>query len=140
MNRAVRIAAITLALAAIGSLLGALAGMAALSLAAWASADGMFALEPGLALYVAAVIGGVLGGAGLPVAAWLLLRHVALGMIFALSVAGTIAGGVLGWLLRLGGDEAAGGLRGAAGGFIVAAVAMWLAARRKTKTARIEPA
>ena len=82
MNRVARIAVITGALTAIGSVLGAAAGAAALWIAALASADLAFGSVPILALQIAAVIGGVLGAAALPLAAWLLLRHVALGLIF----------------------------------------------------------
>ena len=133
MNRVARIAVITGALTAIGSVLGAAAGAAALWIAALASADLAFGSVPILALQIAAVIGGVLGAAALPLAAWLLLRHVALGLIFVLSAAGTIVGGVVGWLVPLGRNEVIGGLRGAVLGFVVSAVAMWLETRLRRR-------
>ena len=137
MNRAVRIAVITMSLTAIGSVLGAAAGAAALWIAAVASADTAFGSVPVLALQIAAVIGAALGAAALPLAAWLLLRHVALGLIFVLSAAGTIVGGVVGWLAPFGRNEVIGGLRGAVLGFVVSAVAMWLETRHRRRAVRI---
>ena len=133
MNRALRIAAITMALTAIGSMLGAAAGATALWIASLASGDPAF----GVALLFAAVIGGALGAAALPLFAWLLLRHVALGLMFVLSATGTILGGVLGWLVPFGPDEIVGGLRGAVGGFVVSAVAMWLETRHRRRAVGI---
>ncbi len=49
-------------------------------------------------LAFAAYVGAVLGAVSGPVAAWLLLRDVPLGRVFITSVAGTVFGGVAGWV------------------------------------------
>jgi hypothetical protein len=92
-----RIAAVTAGLMVAGGVFGTLAGIVVLI--AWARIIG----EPlmvtlgnlGAVLQVAMVFGGVLGAVLGPIAAWLLMRHVPLGLAVGGTTLGTLAGGVV---------------------------------------------
>lgn len=129
MSRVARIALVTFALMPIGAMLGAVAGVVALGIAAQLTENLFLSLLSLGALQVAGVIGAVLGAVALPLTAWLLLRRVALGLVFAALLAATIVGGITGWILPLGRNDIEGGLRGAVAGYVVAAVALWLETR-----------
>lgn len=129
MSRVARIALVTFALMPIGAMLGAVAGMVALGIAAQLTENIFLSLLSLGALQFAGVIGAVLGAVALPLTAWLLLRRVALGLVFGVLLAATIAGGIAGWILPLGDDDIQGGVQGAIAGYLVAAVALWIATR-----------
>ena len=131
MTRAGRIACVTGGLVGAGAVFGGIAGGVALWIALALSGGAPFN-DPGI-LLVGAYFGAPIGSVVLPAFAWVLLRRVALGRVIALSVAGTVAGGVLGWAIRLGGNAIVGGLKGAVLGFVIAAVSMWLAERRSPR-------
>ena len=126
-----RAVAVTAGLSVFGSIVGAGAGATALLISALL--DGHVAFSDLVVLGVPAVIGAVLGSVLTPIAGWMLLRRVPLGRAFAGLAAGTIGGGVLGWLfLARHTDPIMGPVGAAVVGFLVAAVAM-----RYSKSARI---
>ncbi|HEU4885981.1 MAG TPA: hypothetical protein VFT45_27335 [Longimicrobium sp.] len=90
-----RILAVTAGLMLAGAVLGTIAGMAVLL--AWPLADGdvfWFTLgDIGDVLGVSLVFGGSLGAVMGPLAAWLLMRHVPLGLAVGGTTLGTLAGG-----------------------------------------------
>ena len=129
MIRVARIALVTFALIPIGAVLGAAAGAVALGIAAQLTEDLVFAIMRWEAMLFAAYVGATFGAVALPLTAWLLLRRVALGLAFGVLLAATIAGGIAGWILPLGGDDIQGGVQGAIVGYFVAAVALWVATR-----------
>jgi hypothetical protein len=96
MSMLMRIAVITLGLAAAGVVAGGVVGM--VMIACWMAPEGLSAMfNPETLLYGAtfgAVVGGVLG----PLSAWLLMRHVPLWLAIGGTGAGTIAGAGLGLL------------------------------------------
>ncbi|HYW10488.1 MAG TPA: hypothetical protein VE871_00995 [Longimicrobium sp.] len=94
MSMLMRIVVITLALAAAGLVAGGAVGM--VMMACWMVADGMFELQM---LLAGGMFGGAMGAVLGPVAAWLLMRHVPLGVAIGGTAAGAIAGAVLGLLL-----------------------------------------
>ena len=99
MTRPARIIAVTLGLVGAGAILGALAGagtsavLSAISFMVTGS-DG-FGSE---GLFAGLFFGAPLGAIAAPVLAWLLLRRVPLGRVFVGCVAGTVVGGVIGWI------------------------------------------
>lgn len=119
MSRAGRIVAVTAGLTGAGAVVGTLAGGLALAVSFWLTEKvwmwGSF--------YLAAWVGAPLGAVTAPLLSWLLLRRVSLGRMFAACAAGTIVGGVTGWVtIPKGGDEVTSGLGGALIGCMVAAV------------------
>lgn len=96
MTRRARVLWVTAGLVAAGGALGAIAGAAAITLALLLTdgADGVFPA----AILFAAIVGAALGMVAGPTIAWSLLRRVPLGRMFVGSVAGTVVGGVLGWI------------------------------------------
>jgi len=121
MVSARRVVAVTLGLIGAGALFGALAGGVALALSLLITESD----TSGSGLVIGAFFGAPLGAIAAPTAAWLLLRRVPLGRVFAGSVAGTVLGGVAGWLLPFAEDQVANGLLGAVAGFAFATVWMW---------------
>jgi hypothetical protein len=123
-----RIAAVTLGLAAAGSLIGGLLGAIVLSVWAtvWARTDVLSAAFVGL--WVGVVLGLVLG----PIAAWVLLRRVPIGRALLQTAAGTAIGAFVGLAL---GERGLGaldnGLLGALLGFVAAAIHLRLTTRAK---------
>jgi hypothetical protein len=127
MNRTTRIVAVTVGLLAAGAVAGAVAADAALFLASALDGGGV-ALNDWEPLLVVAAIGALFGGVLLPITAWLFLRRVPLGLALLGTVVGTIVGGALGWIVRLGSNEIQGGVMGAFAGFAVAALLLRLRA------------
>jgi hypothetical protein len=97
MSMLLRIAVITLGLAAVGVVVGGAVGM--VMIACWMAPEGLRAmLNPETLLY-GGTFGGVVGGVLGPLSAWLLMRHVPLWLAIGGTGAGTIAGAVLGLVL-----------------------------------------
>jgi hypothetical protein len=119
-----RIVGVTAALLAGGALFGAIAAVLALVLAS-AVTDGLAWGTP-IALVFAAMAGAALGAPLFPAAGWLLLRRVPLGIALIGSMAGTVLGGVLGWVLTGGNDPMSTPILGAIVGFACAAIVMRL--------------
>jgi len=120
-----RILAVTAGLLAGGALFGAIAAVLALVVSS-ALTDGFaWATEP-VALVFAAVAGAAIGAPLFPAAGWLLLRRVPLGIAMIGSMAGTVVGGVGGWLLARGNDPMTTPVVGAMLGFVFAAILMRL--------------
>ena len=125
---------VTAGLSAFGAVVGAAAGAAALFLGTLFT--GVVTYQEVALLAVPATIGAALGAILTPIAGWMLLRRVPLGRAFAGLAAGTVVGGVFGWLFtwqRM--DPTIGSVGAAVAGFLVAAVAM-----RYSKRARIAAA
>lgn len=116
-----RVVAVTLGLIGAGAIFGALAGGVALSISLLITEND----TSGSGLVIGAFLGAPLGAIAAPTAAWLLLRRVPLGRVFAGSVSGTVLGGVVGWVLPFAGDQVGNGLFGAVAGFAFATVWMW---------------
>lgn len=91
-----RIAAVTAGLMVAGGVFGTLAGM--IVLIAWTLVLGEPLMDVvadlGSVLRLAMLFGGVLGAVLGPLAAWLLMRHVPLGLAVGGTTLGTLAGGV----------------------------------------------
>lgn len=117
MSMRLRIAVITLGLAAAGLVGGGVVGM--VMMACWLVIGGATALlrEPEVFIY-GGLFGGVVGAVLGPLAAWLLMRHVPLGLAIGGTAAGTLAGAVLG----LAAGDLNGSLLGALLGFGASAV------------------
>jgi hypothetical protein len=125
MSMLLRIAVITLGLAAVGVVVGGAVGM--VMMAAWMASEGpaaMFRLET---LLYGGIFGAVVGGVLGPLSAWLLMRRVPLWLAIGGTGAGTIAGAVLG--LALGGVGAS--FYAALLGFGAAALALRLRTSRQ---------
>jgi hypothetical protein len=129
MSRTLRIFAVTAGLLAAGAVAGALAAVAALTIALAATGDAVgLSHTDGEMLSIVALIGGLFGGVLLPATAWIFLRRVPLGLALLGTLVGTIAGGSLGWIVQIGGDPIQGGLTGAFLGFACAALLLRLRA------------
>jgi hypothetical protein len=129
-----RVVAVTAGLSVFGSIVGAAAGAAALFFGVLL--NGQFIDDAFFVLELPAIIGAVLGAILTPIAGWMLLRRVPLGRAFAGLAAGTIGGGVLGWLLLARHmDPIVGSVGSAVIGFLTAAIAM-----RYSKSARMAAA
>lgn len=95
--RALRIAAVTAGLMGAGAVFGAVAGMA--TLAAWVAVHaglGSLFSDLGFVVEYGGFFGGLIGAVLGPVAAWLLMRHVPLGLAVGGTTLGTIAGMAVG--------------------------------------------
>jgi len=126
MVSAPRVVGVTLGLVGAGAVLGALAGGVSLGFSL-AITDPQLSAE-GLAF--GAFLGAPLGAVTAPVLSWLLLRRVPLGRMFAGLVAGTIFGGIIGWLTTTpGGEIEVNGLAGAFIGCLVAGITLRYRAR-----------
>lgn len=132
MSRPLRILSITAGLSVAGALCGALAGAVAMAIAL-ALTEGPLAAFDAAPLIVAAAYGAVLGTVTAPVLAWLLLRRVSFCAMFANGIAGTVAGGVLGWIFQLAPDQMSSALLGATAGCVIASVSL----RSRTMLARM---
>ena len=127
-----RIAAVTAGLMVAGGVFGTIAGM--IVLIAW----GMFDAGPfhftlnglSLLLQISVIFGGVLGAVLGPIAAWLLMRHVPLGLAVGGTTLGTLAGG--GAALVSTGDPFAAMLYGTAG-FGISAIGLRLRVPRRER-------
>jgi hypothetical protein len=110
MNRPARVALVTTGLVGVGALFGAVAGTIAVAISL--TIDGLQSLIA--AAYLGALFGAPLGGIAAPILGWSLLRRVPLGKMFVGCAAGTIIGGVIGFMLSTSlGDIMIGGLGGA---------------------------
>jgi hypothetical protein len=98
MTRLRRILTVTAGLVAVGATVGALAGAAVAALIGAILDAPLAALDPEL-LLAGATFGAPLGAVLLPVAGWLLMRHVPLGRALVWTTVGTVAGGLVGWFL-----------------------------------------
>jgi len=126
---------VTLGLSAGGTIVGAAAGALALGIAMVPSGAPASAADL-IILSVPAIVGALLGAVLTPIAAWMLLRRVPLGRAFLVLAAGTIAGGVFGWLLldRIfprHWDPIEASVAAAVFGFVVAAVALRVTVGRR---------
>lgn len=96
-----RIAAITAGLMVAGAVFGTMAGIAVLM--AWSLLDGdVIKFKPadlGLMLQISMFFGGGLGAVLGPFSAWVLMRHVPLGIAVGGTTLGTLASGGLGLLV-----------------------------------------
>jgi hypothetical protein len=97
--RMMRIAAVTAGLIVAGAVFGTIAG--AVILLAWLAATGSFTSPLDDAAFVlqfsfafAGTLGAVLG----PIAGWLLMRHVPLGLAVGGTTLGTVVGGAIGFI------------------------------------------
>jgi hypothetical protein len=80
---------------------------------------------------VGAALGAVLG----PLSAWLLMRHVPIGLALAGTALGTLAGAVIGIFV----NGLGGALMFGLGGFAVAALALWIKTPRSSRAAARDP-
>lgn len=127
-----RIAAVTAGLMVAGGVFGTIAGM--IVLIAWrlAHADLWIFTPEGLdfVLGFAMIFGGGLGAVLGPLAAWLLMRHVPLGLAVGGTTLGTLAGG--GVALVATGDPVFAMLYGM-GGFAISAIGLRLRVPRRER-------
>jgi hypothetical protein len=91
-----RIAAVTAGLMVAGGVFGTIAGMAVLMAWGLAEGDAIGLADLGPLLGLSLVLGGGLGAVLGPLSAWLLMRHVPLGVAVGGTTLGTLAGGVIG--------------------------------------------
>ena len=131
MSRATRILAVTVGLVVAGALFGGVAGALTLFVSIAITEGVRLALLQPLALTVAAAVGAAIGAIAAPSAGWLLLRHVRLGKAVAVTLAGTVAGGMLGWVRH--NDPVALAFLG----FAVSAIGLWLRASRGARLSRL---
>ncbi|HLQ58942.1 MAG TPA: hypothetical protein VK113_05450 [Gemmatimonadales bacterium] len=122
MSRSFRVIAITVGLIAAGAVFGAMAGAVALTTSLWFAGDPSY--EMGLS--AGAFFGAPMGAFTAPFVAFLFLRRVPLGQMFLWLTAGTVIGGVVGWITAFSSMDAkvVGGLAGAVIGCLVAAIRM----------------
>ena len=127
VTKPARIALVTTGLMAAGALFGAIAGAIALTVSL-----AMFRMESLLVVaYLGALFGAPIGAIAAPILAWLLLRRVPLGRMFAGCAAGTIVGGVIGFMLTPVVDNLfVPGLFGALLGCLVVAIYLRFSPRR----------
>jgi hypothetical protein len=139
MSRALRIFAVTVGLLAAGAVAGALAAVAAITIAFVVSGEsvGMYLHADREMFAIVAMIGALFGGVLLPATAWIFLRRVPLGLALLGTVVGTILGGSLGWIVMHGGGEIQGGLVGAFTGFAGAALLLRLRASAPPRVRRV---
>jgi hypothetical protein len=124
MRMMMRIAVATAGLIVAGAVFGTIAG--AVMLALWIAAIGAFVApvdDLAFVLTFGLVYGGQLGAVLGPIAAWLLMRHVPLGIAVGGTTLGTLASGGIG--LIVGGNPLVGMLWGMAG-FGISAIALRL--------------
>ena len=93
-----RIAAVTAGLVVAGAVFGTIAGVVLLT--AWLAVTGSFhsLRDAAFVLRFSFYFGGSLGAVLGPVAAWLLMRHVPLGLAVGGTTLGTVVGGVIGFI------------------------------------------
>ena len=91
-----RIAAVTAGLVVVGGVFGTIAGV--LTLLAWGlGTPGIMAWQDAaFLLQISLVFGGVPGAVLGPLAAWLLMRHIPLGLAVGGTTLGTVGSGVIG--------------------------------------------
>jgi hypothetical protein len=94
-----RVAAVTGGLIVVGGIAGAIASMLALAAVALLIEPRALFREPEIFL-IAGMVGAGFGSVLGPLAAWLLMRHVPLGIAIGGTMLGTLAGGVAAMLLE----------------------------------------
>ncbi|HEX6748253.1 MAG TPA: hypothetical protein VF092_13235 [Longimicrobium sp.] len=144
MKRTARILVVTAGLFAGGALFGAASAVASLLIGTALRGNLQDAFAHGAVGFVA-VVGAVFGMALFPAAAWLLMRRVPVGLALAGTGAGTVAGGVLGWLIPAndaflisvgpvsGPDQAVDAVTGAVIGFVLSIVFLRIATARAAR-------
>ena len=128
-TKLMRVLAVTVGLMITGAFFASLAGAASLTTALWIEQDPWYMLG----LFAGPVYGAPIGAVLAPVLAWTLLRRVPLGKMFVALSAGTVIGGVVGWVTtfaNLDGPKVVAGLAGAVIGCLVAAIRLRYQARR----------
>lgn len=132
MTRPVRILVVTVGLMAAGAVFGAVAGVIAFGVAEVLTEGPRSALRAAASIaLIGAYFGAPLGAILAPAAAWSALRNVPFGRMFVWSVAATVIGGVIGWVIGPGEAPMGEALFGAFGGFCVATFLLWSAAQRR---------
>ena len=106
MTRARRIFAVTAGLFAAGAIVGAVTGALVAAVIVSFVTRSAPPLSPEL-FGIGAMFGAPLGAVLFPTAGWLLMRHVPLGKALLGTSIGTLAGGLVGWLLPIGTDPLA---------------------------------
>ncbi|HEU4453259.1 MAG TPA: hypothetical protein VFR81_09370 [Longimicrobium sp.] len=127
-----RVAAVTAALAVAGAMVGAVCGAVLMLAFVLVEGTGGDPIGEFLAIFAwGAMVGAALGAVLGPLSAWLLMRHVPIGLAIGGTALGTLVGAVIGLFVnRLGGALAFG-----LGGFAVAAIALWLMTPRGSRVA-----
>ena len=124
-TRRKRILAVTAGLFVFGAVAGALAGAAVGALAALLPDDRGTRFGPAwmdVGALFGASVGAPMGAVLLPLAGWLLMRHVPIGQALVGTMLGTIVGGLVGWYAPVGSDEIARSLVGAILGFALVVI------------------
>ena len=127
-----RVAAVTAGLAVAGAMVGALCGAIMMLAFILVEGTGGDPIHEFVALMawggmVGAALGAVLG----PLSAWLLMRHVPLGLAIGGTALGTLIGAIIGIFV----NELGGALAFGLGGFAVSAIALWLMTPRASRVA-----
>ena len=131
MNRIGRILAVTAGLIVGGALAGALAAVVALGIAIALTPSLHVGGGVGAALENAALVGAVFGGVLFPVAGFVVLRRVPLGLALLGTLLGTIAGAVIGWFVPPVPIEHA--INGALIGFVISTLLLRLTLGRASR-------
>jgi|GEM_PF-1387627 len=127
-----RIAAVTAGLAVAGALVGAVCGAVLLLAFILVEGPGGDPLHEFVGLVAwGAMVGAALGAVLGPLSAWLLMRHVPIGLAIGGTALGTLAGAVIGLFV----NELGGALAFGLGGFAVAALALWIMTPRGSRAA-----
>jgi hypothetical protein len=139
LHRQMRRSTITLSLFIGGMIVGAFAGATLLALALALTGDNPFAADVLDVPLVAAGVGAIVGALAAPAAGWGLLRRVPLWKAALVTSAGTVAGGVVGELVRplnqMHDNYLPGIIPGALIGFVVATLSLAIWFRRSTAVA-----
>jgi len=128
-----RVAAVTGGLVLVGGIAGALASVIAVAAVLLATEPRLLVRHPEI-LLLAGTVGAAFGSVLGPLAAWLLMRHVPLGVAIGGTMLGTLAGGVAALLLA---DEIIGFLALPLLGFFLAALVIRLRVPRPARV-RVE--
>ena len=124
MDHRAKVILVTLGLMAAGAVFGALAGILAIIVAA-AVTEGMPSVFDLEVLAFVGFVGAFFGGVLFPLAMWLVMRTVPLGLAVLGTVVGTALGGMAGWLLAdAHGNPIGTAVWSAVAGFAVACVAL----------------
>lgn len=126
--RARRIVLVTAGLMGVGAVAGALCGAAAATVVGAIHGWRSTIVSLGETIAVGAIFGAMVGAIAAPVISWVLLRRVPLGRAIAGTAVGTVAGAAAGELLAPRGPDA---ILGGFAGFVLAALCLHVAARRK---------
>jgi hypothetical protein len=134
MSRIGRILAVTAGLMAGGALFGAVAAVAALLIAVSFTGELGEVVRDADLLQLVAVVGALFGGVLFPTAGFIVLRRVPLWLALLGNLVGTVAGGVIGWLVPgRAGDQVIHAIIGALLGFLLATIALRLTVGRAAR-------